>query len=112
MIVIVAHSLDEALDALARVPSAMVLAGGTDAMVEVNFGHRRPSEVVAVDRVPELDGWERDGARLRVGAAVTYTALEGPPFSNLVPALAHAARTVGSNRFQVTTAAISASSRW
>lgn len=96
MSVIVAHSLDEALDALARVPSAMVLAGGTDAMVEVNFGHRRPSEVVAVDRVPELDGWERDGARLRVGAAVTYTALEGPPFSNLVPALAHAARTVGS----------------
>lgn len=96
MSVTVARSLAEALDALARAPSAMVLAGGTDAMVEVNFGHRRPHEVVAVDRVPELDGWQRDGAQLRVGAAVTYTTLEGAPFSHLVPALAHAARTVGS----------------
>ena len=96
MSVTVARSLAEALDALARTPSAMVLAGGTDAMVEVNFGHRRPHDVVAVDRVPELDGWQRDGARLRVGAAVTYTALEGAPFHDLVPALSHAARTVGS----------------
>jgi CO/xanthine dehydrogenase FAD-binding subunit len=96
MSVTVARSLAEALDSLARAPHAMVLAGGTDAMVEINFGHLRPHDVVSVDRVPELSGWQRDGTTLRIGAGVTYAALEAPPFSMLVPALAHAARTVGS----------------
>jgi CO/xanthine dehydrogenase FAD-binding subunit len=94
--VTVARSLVEALDSLARAPHAMVLAGGTDAMVEVNFGHRRPVDVVSIDRVAELGRWQRDGSTLRIGAGVTYAALEAPPFSVLVPALAHAARTVGS----------------
>jgi len=96
MSVTVARSIDEALESLARVPQSMVLAGGTDAMVEINFGHRRPHHVVAVDRVPELSGWQRDDSMLRIGAGVTYAALEVPPFSQLVPALSHAARTVGS----------------
>jgi CO/xanthine dehydrogenase FAD-binding subunit len=96
MTVTVARSLEHALDALAQAPPAMVLAGGTDAMVEINFGHRRPQSVVTIDRIPELAGWQRDGSQLRIGAGVTYTELEGPPFDQLVPALAHAARTVGS----------------
>ena len=94
--VTVARSLAEALDSLARAPHTMVLAGGTDAMVEINFGHRRPVDVVSVDRIAELGRWQRDGSVLRIGAGVTYAALEAPPFSVLVPALAHAARTVGS----------------
>jgi len=96
MSVIVVRSLDAALESLARVPQSMVLAGGTDAMVEINFGHRRPHHVIAVDRVPELNEWQREGSMLRIGAGVTYAALETPPFATLVPALAHAARTVGS----------------
>ena len=96
MSVTVARSLDEALASLARAPHALVLAGGTDAMVEINFGHRRPHHVVAVDRVPELSRWQRDGSTLRIGAGVTYAGLAATPFSVLVPALAHAARTVGS----------------
>ena len=96
MSVTVARSIEEALASLARVPNTMVLAGGTDAMVEINFGHRRPHHVVAVDRVPELGRWQREGSSLRIGAGVTYAALEAPPFSVLVPALSHAARTVGS----------------
>jgi CO/xanthine dehydrogenase FAD-binding subunit len=96
MSVTVARSIDEALESLARVPHSFVLSGGTDAMVEINFGHRRPHHVVAVARVAELSDWQRNGSTLRIGAGVTYTALEGPPFSMLVPALAHASRTVGS----------------
>jgi CO/xanthine dehydrogenase FAD-binding subunit len=96
MTVTVARSLEHALDALAHGSHSLVLAGGTDAMVEINFGHRRPHAVVAIDRVPELSGWTRDGDQLRIGAGVTYTELEGAPFDELVPALAHAARTVGS----------------
>jgi CO/xanthine dehydrogenase FAD-binding subunit len=91
-------SLDEALAALAEEPEAEVLAGGTDFMVEVNFGHRRPAAVVAVDRVAELQGWRHDGERgvVVLGAGCTYTQLLSPELARLVPALAEAARTVGS----------------
>jgi CO/xanthine dehydrogenase FAD-binding subunit len=92
----VATSLADALAAMATHPAAHVLAGGTDLMVEVNFGHRSPSAVVAVDRVPELRGWTRRGDRLRLGAGLTYAEMLAPDLAALVPALAEAARTVGS----------------
>ena len=56
--------LDEALAALADTPGAEILAGGTDLMVEVNHGTRRPEAVVAVGRIAELRGWAVDGAAL------------------------------------------------
>ena len=98
MSVLIATNLTDALDALAAEPTAMVLAGGTDAMVEVNSGHRRPIAVVAVGRIPELRTWSHDAATatLRIGAGVTYAELELEPFLGWVPALSQAARTVGS----------------
>jgi CO/xanthine dehydrogenase FAD-binding subunit len=94
----VAASLTDALDALAVAPHAHVLAGGTDLMVEVNFGHRRLDDVVAVDRVEELRGWSYDDTARTVtmGSGLTYTAMLEPEFARFVPAMAEAARTVGS----------------
>jgi len=95
--VLVPSGLDEALTALADAPDAHVLAGGTDLMVELNHGRRRPPAVIAVGRVPELRGWSvEDGGVLRVGAATTYTELMAPAPAALAPALAAASRTVGS----------------
>jgi len=96
MTVVTATSLDEALDALADDPSAHLLAGGTDFMVEVSFAHRRPVSIVTLRRVDELKGWWRDGDSLVLGAGMTYTELQAEPFLDLVPGLAQAARTVGS----------------
>jgi CO/xanthine dehydrogenase FAD-binding subunit len=98
MSVVVSTTLAEALSALAANPAAMVLAGGTDAMVEVNGGHRRPETVIAVGRIPELRTWSHDveSATVRIGAGVTYAELEADPFLQWVPALSQAARTVGS----------------
>jgi CO/xanthine dehydrogenase FAD-binding subunit len=98
MTVLVPQSLEEALDALALAPDATVLAGGTDAMVEVNFGHRRPASVVSISRIAALKGWQHDviAASVRIGAGVTYTELMEQPLASLVPVLAEAARTVGS----------------
>ena len=96
MTVRVATSLADACAALAEDPEADVLAGGTDLMVEVNHGRRRPTAVVAIARVPELGVWERDGDRIRLGAGLTYTDLGRPDLVTLAPALADAARTVGS----------------
>lgn len=98
MPVLIPSRLDDALTALDAEPSAHVLAGGTDVMVEVNFGHRRPLAVVALDRVAELKSVEADAVAgtLRLGAGVTFTTMLGEPESSFAPALAEAARTVGS----------------
>lgn len=96
MTVTVARSLAEALDALLAEPAPQVLAGGTDFMVEVNFGRRHPASVVVVNRVPELRSWRLEGDRVVLGAGVTYAELLRPPLADLVPAMAQAARTVGS----------------
>jgi CO/xanthine dehydrogenase FAD-binding subunit len=89
----IARSLDDALAYLAAHPDAEPIAGGTDLMVEINFGRRRPERVVAIDRIGALRGIEANG-HVRMGAGVTYTKMleaEGLP-----PALLQAARTVGS----------------
>jgi CO/xanthine dehydrogenase FAD-binding subunit len=98
MSVLVPTSLEGALQALAEHPDATVLAGGTDLMVELNGGHRRPTDVVVVNRVPELCTWRHDpvSSSLRIGAGVTYSEIEGEPIATWAPALAQAARTVGS----------------
>jgi CO/xanthine dehydrogenase FAD-binding subunit len=93
----IAHprTLDEALEALQRMPDAQLLAGGTDFVVEVNFGHRRPPAVVGLRRVAELKGWRHDDGELVLGAGLTFTEIENELIEEL-PALAAAARTVGS----------------
>jgi CO/xanthine dehydrogenase FAD-binding subunit len=96
MSVTVARSLPEVHAALDARPDAELLAGGTDFMVEVNFGHRRPAAVVALRSVPELAGWRREGDEVVIAACCTYSELEHPELALLVPALAQAARTVGS----------------
>ena len=92
-------SVDAAVAALAAEPTATVLAGGTDLMVEVNEGHRRPDHsVVVVNRIPELRSWRRstDASSVSIGAAVSWTELVEGPLAQMVPALAQASRTVGS----------------
>jgi CO/xanthine dehydrogenase FAD-binding subunit len=89
------RTLVDALDALADAPDADLLAGGTDLMVEVNFGHRRPARIVALRRIDELRGWRRDGGRWELGALTTYRQIEDGLADDL-PAFAAAARTVGS----------------
>ncbi len=90
------HSLDDALRALQADPESQFLAGGTDFMVEVNAGHRRPGSVIALSRIPELKTIDLTDTTLRIGAGVTYSQFQQPPISSTHPALAAAARTVGS----------------
>jgi CO/xanthine dehydrogenase FAD-binding subunit len=87
--------LTGALDALAEVPTADVLAGGTDAMVEISFDHRRPEHVVALRRIDALREHRVTPATLELGATVTYMQLE-TELADLAPGLAMASRTVGS----------------
>ncbi len=88
------RTLDEALAARRELPEALVVAGGTDAMVEVNAGRLRPPAILDVSRVGELLEWRRSDGRVFVGAGVTFAriATELAAFRPLV----EAARSVGS----------------
>jgi CO/xanthine dehydrogenase FAD-binding subunit len=96
--------LDEVLTHLAAEPNALLLQGGTDLMVEINMHHRQPpASVVALRRVAALRTWEHDPHRgdhesgvVRIGAGVPYAEMEHGRLAELLPALAEAARTVGS----------------
>src|SRR5260221_6752668 len=70
-------SLVEALAAKAASPDAVLIAGWTDVMVELNFARRRLLVLLDLTRVPELAGWSLQDGRLRVGAGVTYAELTG-----------------------------------
>ena len=90
------RSVDELLDLLAENPEANVLSGGTDLMVEVNLHGRRPSTVIPVRGLSELREWSLRKGIVTIGAALPYADMETGPLAELVPALAQAARTVGS----------------
>jgi CO/xanthine dehydrogenase FAD-binding subunit len=86
---------EEALEAKAAHPEAMPLWGGTDVMVDVNFGRARPEAILDLTRVAELAEHDRDDGMLRVGAGVTYTRAIAE-LADALPGLAIASRTVGS----------------
>ena len=85
----------DALDAKARHPHAAAIAGGTDLMVGLNFGHTPPAALLDLTAIPELAGWEQADGQVRLGAGVTYTQIVAE-LSVPCPGLALAARTVGS----------------
>ena len=98
MTVSVPTSIEEVLALLAAAPNSVLLAGGTDLMVEVNAGHRSLEQVIAVDRIPELRRWSvsEDRSSLTIGSGVPYSVVMEDPIAGLAPALAQASRTVGS----------------
>lgn len=86
---------EEALAAKAAHPAAVPVAGGTDVMVEINFGRRSPDHLLDLGRIADLYEWETGEDAVRLGASVPYTRiienLRGP-----LPGLTLAARTVAS----------------
>jgi CO/xanthine dehydrogenase FAD-binding subunit len=94
MEVLLPHSLDEALAMKTEHPDARPIAGGTDLMVEINFGRLRPPAIIDLSRVGELAFWRREDGHVFLGAGVTYATVvrEMTTFKPLV----EASRSVGS----------------
>jgi CO/xanthine dehydrogenase FAD-binding subunit len=67
-------------------------------MVEVNFNHRHPDTVIALRNIPEFQRWNIDTASglVHIGSSVPYATMEHGELAKTLPALAEAARTVGS----------------
>ncbi|TMD09186.1 MAG: xanthine dehydrogenase family protein subunit M [Chloroflexi bacterium] len=94
MDVYVPRTLDEALQQKSAHPDAISLAGGTDVMVEINFGRLRPAGIIDLTRIPELREWRREDSHLFLGAGVTYSRIVRE-LADFVP-LVQASRSVGS----------------
>lgn len=88
-------SLDDAVAALAAMPAAVPVAGGTDLMAAVNSGQLRPAALVGLGRISEIRGWQYQDGHALLGAGLTHARMGRPDFAALIPALAAAARAAG-----------------
>lgn len=88
-------SLDEAVAALAAMPAAVPVAGGTDLMAAVNRGLLRPAGLVGLGRINDIRGWQYQDGHALLGAGLTHARMGRPDFAALIPALAAAARAAG-----------------
>jgi CO/xanthine dehydrogenase FAD-binding subunit len=97
MTVIVAKELSTALAALREHADARLIQGGTDLMVEINFNHVKPTTMVSLRDIEALRTIQTDSQGIMsIGSGVPYSIIEGEPVLTAIPALAQAARTVGS----------------
>jgi CO/xanthine dehydrogenase FAD-binding subunit len=97
MAVIVAKELTTALTALRDHKDARLIQGGTDLMVEINFNHVKPTTMVSLRDIESLRTIRTDSSDIMsIGSGVPYSVIEGEPVLTAIPALAQAARTVGS----------------
>ncbi len=94
--------LREALDLIGAHPgSASLLAGGTDLVVAMRAGKKKPTLVIDVKKIQELTSLSIDSARVTLGAAVSCRRLyQHPAISPTLFALAESARVVGGIQIQ------------
>lgn len=94
-----ATTLGEAIDALQNTEGdVLLLAGGTDVLVDAREGHRYADRtVVDIYGIEELRGISQEGDTLVIGAGTTHTQIEQSPLvRERAGVLADACRTVGS----------------
>ncbi|HET9848619.1 MAG TPA: FAD binding domain-containing protein [Candidatus Dormibacteraeota bacterium] len=94
MDVLLPHSLDEALALKAEHPEALPIAGGTDVMVDVNFGRLRPPAMIDLSMLTELSSLGQENGHVFLGSGVTYATIV-KQLTDLKP-LVQASRSVGS----------------
>jgi CO/xanthine dehydrogenase FAD-binding subunit len=88
--------LEQALEMLARLPEARVLAGGTDLVNRLKVGGLRPSALVHVLDIPELGRLELDRGLLIGAAVLLYRIEEDSRLAERYTALHEAVRSLAS----------------
>jgi CO/xanthine dehydrogenase FAD-binding subunit len=96
------RSVAEAVELLTAHPSARLLAGGTDLLVQLRAGRKETDCVVDLKRIPELNVIECDPQRgLTLGAAVPCYRIYGDStVARSYPALAEVAALIGGTQIQ------------
>jgi CO/xanthine dehydrogenase FAD-binding subunit len=94
-------TLDEALRLYAENPKALLLAGGTDLLVQMRAGRKQAALVIDVKKVPELNALQYDEEGLTLGAAVACHRVYGSEVVRKhVPSLAETASIIGGTQIQ------------
>jgi carbon-monoxide dehydrogenase medium subunit len=96
------RSVDEAVASLAKHgAAARVLAGGTDLLVQMRSGAKKPAVLVDLKRIPELTAISLDANGATIGAAVCGDELaKRKDLIALWPGLLEAAALIGSKQVQ------------
>ena len=98
-----AKTIDEAVNAHAKANgSARFLAGGTDLLVQIKSGIRKPNLVIDIKKIVELNSiQEISENEFLVGASVSGANLNrNPKFAKLWPGVLEAFRLIGSEQIQ------------
>ena len=96
-------TIDEAVDAHSKANgSARFLAGGTDLLVQIKSGIRKPNLVIDIKKIVELKSIkEISDNEFMVGASVSGANLNrNPKFAKLWPGVLEAFRLIGSEQIQ------------
>jgi carbon-monoxide dehydrogenase medium subunit len=90
-------SVAEAVELLAaNAEDGKALAGGMTLVPAMNLGLARPTAVISLNRVHELDYVRDEGELLRIGAMTRHARIEGDPaIAAAFPLLARAAAAIG-----------------
>jgi CO/xanthine dehydrogenase FAD-binding subunit len=94
----VAHSIADALQALAVAPNdSQIIAGGTDLLLDIQQGRHAPVDtLVDVTAIPEMNLLEIRGDEIFIGAAVTHKVIVSSPLvQEHCTALAEASGLIG-----------------
>jgi 4-hydroxybenzoyl-CoA reductase subunit beta len=90
------NSVREAVDLISTEPEAVLMAGGTDVLINIKHRLVTPKMVVGIRQLPELHGLQtmpRGG--MTIGAGITLRRLElDPAVQAAYPALSHAAHLI------------------
>ncbi|MDH5467170.1 MAG: xanthine dehydrogenase family protein subunit M [Candidatus Aminicenantes bacterium] len=91
------QTVAEALELLADLKNARILAGGTDILVDLKQGLTKAGDLISLKNIQELKGIEKKGKTIRIGAFTTPQEIHS---NSLIrqhfPALAEAARSMAS----------------
>jgi 4-hydroxybenzoyl-CoA reductase subunit beta len=99
--IVEAKSLGEASSVLVDEPTAKILAGGTDLLVNMKHRVERPSVLVSIKRIDGLDRLEEENGTIRIGALVSLKKIyKNPHVESNFPALSKAASSVGGYHHQ------------
>jgi xanthine dehydrogenase small subunit len=98
-IFVLPRSLDALFSAMAQLPDAILLAGGTDLGLRVSKDREALPAVIALAGVEELRGITSDAGAVELGGAVTYT--EALPYLDRhFPSFAALVRRIGSRQIR------------
>jgi len=96
-----ARDLKEAVSILQNEPSAKILAGGTDLLINMKHRVEAPPAIVNIKRINGLDAIRQDREAIRIGALTSLKGIyQTPLILEKLPGLAQAAASVGSYHHQ------------